>query len=320
MNYKKLNDWNSGFHNWVLIRHPHEKRKQNGFMGGFIFGKRGSGKSTYCYKLQAKIYYTLNGYYNVDNEEDAYKQSLKYMLFDPVDFRSLLIKNKIKGDITPVVTLDDASMHFGNTLHQTDAKLYAALRAETATIRTAITGFLINAPKRDHVAKCLRDYDDYKGESMRVKGPSTSNEERQTENWERKIRFYEWRWYPDEKKYNIKIPFQDKYSCYVPEPFYSWYTTKKNYFEIKYEVNIADRIDPSTREIFIILKNDLPSYKGQPNLKGIVEKWEKEEEDEVIKEREKLEKERIGKVEWELKKLRVKEKLQNIKEQEDEIK
>ena len=251
-------------------------------MGGFVFGKRGSGKSTYCYKLGGKIYYTLNGYNNKDDEEDAYKIAIEHMIFDPVVLRTLLIKNKIKKEITPYVCLDDASMHFGNTLHQTNPPLYAALRAETATIRTAITGFVINAPKRSHVAKCLRDYDDYKGECLvDAGGGGTSNDEAIQEHWNRKIRFYMWRWYPDEKKYNIKIPFQDKYSCFIPEPFYSWYIEKKNFFEIKYEIQVADKIDTSTRGIFILLNNELPSYPNQPNLKHIVEKWERQDKEEV---------------------------------------
>jgi len=245
-------------------------------MGGFIFGERGTGKSTYCYKVMAKIYATLNGF-DTSDEEEAYKMSLGNMYFDPNHFRKQLILNKVKGEVTPVMTLDDASMHFGNLLHQTDPKLYAALRAATATIRTAVTGFLINAPRRNHVAKCLRDYDDYKGESMGRSGPSTSNEFRQTENWNRKIRFYNWRWYPDEKKFNIRIPFQDFYSCYIPDLFFSWYLKKKNYFEIKYEVDLADKIDPSTRDILVTLKNKLPTYPNQPNLKHIIEQWEKQE-------------------------------------------
>jgi len=276
MNYKKLPDWNSGFHDWIIRRHPHEGKKQNGFMGGFIKGKRGNGKSTYCYKLGGKVYYTMNGFNKKDDEEEAFKECLKYMVFDPQDLRKLLIANKVKNIITPFVCVDDASMHFGNTLHQTNPLLYAALRAETATIRTAITGFVINAPKVSHVAKCLRDYDDYVGQAVIDKGGENNDPTQPRTNWNRKIRFYQWVMYPDEKNFNIKIPFQDKYSCYIPEPFYSWYTTKKNYFEIKYEIDLADKIDKATRELIIALKDDLPSYPGQPNLKDVITRWEKE--------------------------------------------
>ena len=48
-------------------------------MGGTISGERGTGKSTYAYKVLAKTYYELNGYTKVDEEEDAYKEALKYL-------------------------------------------------------------------------------------------------------------------------------------------------------------------------------------------------------------------------------------------------
>ena len=266
MNYKHLKDWNNGFCNWVLRRHPGDGRKQNGFMGGFLFGERGLGKSTFCYKTMAKCYYHHRGYNTVDDEEEAYKEALEYMLFEPRDFRNLIIENKILRKVTLIICLDDASMHFGKMLHVTDPKLYAALLGETATVRTAVTGFMINAPKRNHVAKFLREYDDYKGEASIDKGAETDTRE----NWNRKIRFYRWHYYPDETKYTIEIPFQNKYSCYIPEPFYSWYVDKKNYYEIKHELEIADKIDKNARQVFIKYKDRLPD-----EFKGIVDKWEK---------------------------------------------
>jgi hypothetical protein len=271
-------------------------------MGGFIFGERGTGKSTYCYKVQAKIFYELNGYNKKDDEEDAYNESLKYMFFDPSEFRKLLIYNKLKRIVTPCICLDDASMHFGNMLHMTNPKIYAALLGETATIRTAVTGFLINAPKRKHVAKFLRDYDDFKGQAIVDSGPS--NKYQQT--WNRKIRFYRWNYYPDEVKYRIQIPFQDKYSCYIPEPFYSWYTEKKNYYEIKHELDVADRVDKNARGIFIEHKHLLGD-----EFKNILKKWEKE----AITEKERTKMEEIKHI---FKKKQISDKIEKIKESKDE--
>jgi len=289
MNYKKLRDWNTGFYEWVNRRHPHNGRKQNGFMGGFIFGERGQGKSTYCYKEMAKTYYHFNGYNTNDDEIDAYKEALKYMIYEPRDFQRLTSYNKIKHIVTPIICLDDASMHFGNMLHQTDNKLYSALMGQTATVRTAVTGLLITAPKRAHVAKFLRDYDDYKGEAFIADGGETNTPTQHREfmeNWNRKIRFYRWKWYPDEKKYNIKIPFQDKYSCYIPDIHYKPYEVRKNFFEIKYDLMEADRTGEN-REVFIELRNELPTMQGQKDLRLIVDKWKDEEKiiqiDDIIK-------------------------------------
>lgn len=306
MNYKKLTDWNSGFHDWAIRRYPHGSKKQNGFMGGFIFGERGQGKSTYAYKVMAKTYYTLNGYCNYDHEVDAYKEALKYMIYEPHDFQKLTIYNKIHYIITPMACLDDASMHFGNMLHMINPKLYSALLAETATIRSAITGFLITAPKRVHVAKFLRDYDDFKGEAFIDEGPESDSRE----NWNRKIRFYKWTWYPDEVKYCIHIPFQDKYSCFIPDEHYYPYIKRKRYFEIKHDIDIADKISPENRYLFIENKNDLPQLEGCPDLKQIVDKWEKEQVD--------TEKQtKIQEIEHALKMKRLQEKIDKVKDERE---
>lgn len=302
MNYKKLRDWHTGFYEWVNRRHPHNNRKQNGFMGGFIFGERGKGKSTYCYKLMAKTYYHFNGYSTTDDEIDAYKEALTYMIYEPRDFQRLTSYNKIKHIVTPIICLDDASMHFGNMLHQTDNRLYSALMGQTATVRTAVTGLLITAPKRAHVAKFLRDYDDYKGEAFIDAGAENIDRD----NWNRKIRFYKWQWYPDEKKYNIKIPFQDKYSCYIPNEHYRPYEIRKNFFEVKYDLDEADRTGEN-RAVFIELKNELPVLDGFPSLKLVVDRWKEKE----IEEREK---EKIDKLEKKWKEDKLRERILKMKE------
>jgi hypothetical protein len=305
MNYKSLYDWSSGFVEWVLRRHPLSANQQNGFMGGFIFGERGLGKSTYSFKVGAKTYYVLNGYTTKSDEEDAYKEALKYIFYDPSEFRSFLIYNKLKRIVSPYVCLDDASMHFGNMLHITNPKIYSALMGETATIRTAVTGFLITAPKRKHVVKFLRDYDDFKGEAKTDSGGGG----RDFMTWNRKVRYYRWNYYPDEVRYRIQVPFQDKYSCYIPEPFYTWYLEKKRYYELKHELEVADTIDKSVRYIFIKHKNDIP----EP-LQRFVDKWIKEmEEQEKDKKMEEKVK-RVKDVEFKLKIKKLEERIQKMKD------
>jgi len=285
--YKMLKDWKSGFYEWINRRHPHFKGRQNGFMGGFIFGERGKGKSMYCYKVMAKTYWHFNGY---TDEGDAYAEALKYMIYEPRDFQKLIITNKIKGIVTPVICLDDASMHFGNMLHITNNKLYSALLGQTATVRTAVTGFMITAPKRCHVVKFLRTYDDYKGEVFIDKGGEQSvltdeqirNKKGGRQNWDRKVRFYRWQYYPDEVKYVIRIPFQDKYSCYCPDEYYHWYLEKKLYFEVKHDLEEATRTKEN-RDVFREYIDDLPSYPGYPDLRQIVKSWDYEEEKEENK-------------------------------------
>ena len=239
-------------------------------MGGFIYGKKGNGKSTYCYKVMAKIYYTLNGFTKLHEEEDAYKIALKHMIFDGNVLMDLLVKNTVNETITPVITLDDASMHFGTQLYKHNPALYDAMQGELATVREVVTGFLITSPKRSMCAKFLRENDDYKGEALHSGAI-----------WNRKIRFYEWYEYPDERKYKIQIPFQDEYSCYIPDekttgfPFYEWYIQKKRFYKIKHQIWMADKHRPKNREIFIKLLDDNPE-KIPKDFHSIIKKWDQE--------------------------------------------
>ena len=315
MNYKTLRDWHCGFHDYTTRRHASETRKQSGFMGGFIFGERGKGKCTYTYKCMAKVYYTMGGYNTTDQETDAYKEALKYMIYEPRDFLNLTIYNKIHYVVTIIACLDDASMHFGNMMHMINPKLYNALLGETATVRTAITGFLITAPKRSHVAKFLRDYDDFKGEALIDEGPESATQE----NWNRKIRFYQWRYYPDEVKYRIHIPFQDKYSCYIPDEHYLPYIKKKRFFEIKHDIELAINITPETRAMIIENKENLPEYPNQPRLKDIVDGWERKEI-ELQKDQEKNEKiKKMKDADFDLKVKKFEEKISNAQNIEEKI-
>jgi hypothetical protein len=272
-------------------------------MGGFIFGERGQGKSTYALKVMTKVYYTLNGYDKNEQEEDAYREALKYMIYEPEDFQKLTIYNKLHHKVTPIICLDDASMHFGNMLHITNPRQYSSLMGQTATIRTAVTGMLITAPKRCHVVKFLRDYDDFKGEAFIDFGGGDNN-------WNRKIRFYKWTYYPDETKFRIHIPFQDKYSCYVPDEYYIPYIRRKGYFEIKHDMMDADTISKTNRQLFIEYQDDLPCLDGYPDLKKLyIDKWKKEEDELQLELVKTEEKKRISEAEYIIRKKRVNDKI-----------
>jgi len=196
VHYKKLRDWNSGFIDIIKKRHPLTPRQQNGFISGTVTGERGTGKSTYVYKVMAKLYYDLNGYSKTDDETDAYQEALDNILFEPMEFINLIINNKRKRFITPVLCIDDASVHFGKYLFQTNPKLNAAVQGLTATLRTAVTGFFITTPARSHLAKFLREYDDFKVRII------------MDYDWQRFARCYRWNWYPDEKNIVYKFLFR----------------------------------------------------------------------------------------------------------------
>ena len=154
----------------------------------------------YAYKVLAKIYQELDGL----DEWEAYKKALDHFIFSPGELISL-IKNNINNDfITPVVCLDDATVHFNSYKFFTDLHEVILLKGMFDTIRTVLTGLVITCPSRRHLLSFMRDYNDYKIEIKYDRG------------YERYARCYQFVYMPDERKYKVIVPFQDKYSVYVP--------------------------------------------------------------------------------------------------------
>ncbi|RLF35432.1 MAG: hypothetical protein DRN08_03075, partial [Thermoplasmata archaeon] len=227
IHYKKLQDWDSGLVRLIVRRHP------KGFLGANIQGERGYGKSMYAYKVMAKTYMIINGY---TQEADAYEDALKHMLFDPKDFITL-IKNNIEKDyITPILTLDDATVHFNSYKFFTDIYQVILLKGLFDTIRTAVTGLLMTCPTRRLLLKFLRDYDDLKIQIFKLKS--------QPDAYDRLARCYQFIWYPDDKKYRVHIRFQDKYSCYVPNEYYEPYMEKRK----KYLQQVNEKLERLIQE------------------------------------------------------------------------
>jgi len=220
MNYKNLKDWNSGLVERILKRHP------NGFIGGVVQGERGQGKSMYAYKVMAKVYMLLNDL----NEEEAYAMALNHMIFDPSDLISL-IKHNVKHDIiTPVICLDDATVHFNSYKFFTDLHEVILLKGMFDTIRTALTGLLLTCPSRRLLLSFLRDYDDFKISIIQAPG-----------NMHDKFaRCYQFNWYPDDRKYRVIVPFQDRYSRYVPDPYYQPYIAKRKLYLEKVNTKLEE--------------------------------------------------------------------------------
>lgn len=208
-NYKHLEKWNSGTVDTIVRRHP------NGFAGYVIQGERGLGKSMYAYKVMAKTYLKLGEYRSirtgetipVENELDAYKASLEYMIFSPKELINLIDYNTQNRHMTPVLCLDDATVHFNSYKFFVDLYEVILLKGMFDTIRTVLTGLLMTCPKRRNLLSFLRDYDDYKVDIKKAPG----------NHMDRYARCYQFNWYPDDKKYKVIVPYQDKYSCFVPD-------------------------------------------------------------------------------------------------------
>lgn len=217
MGRKLLEDWNSGTVNKILRRHP------NGFAGFVVVGERGMGKSTYAYKVMAKIYQQVEGL----DEFAAYRKALNHIIFQPIDLINLIENNIHKDYITPVICLDDATVHFNSYKFFIDLHEVILLKGMFDTIRTAITGLIMTCPTRRNLLKFLKDYDDYKIQIMHDSSNSANRK------WDRLARCYRFNYYPDDCKYRVWVDYQDHYSCYIPKEPYEWYITKrKKYLEL----------------------------------------------------------------------------------------
>lgn len=211
MNYKKLKDMDSKLAKRILKRHP------NGFLGATVVGERGNGKSMYVYQVMALIYYILNGFNKTDDEEAAYDMALDHMIFEMKELVLLIHDNIKKEYVTPVLCLDDATVHFCSYKFWTHLKEVTAVHGLFDTIRTAVTGLLLTCPNRKLLFSFLRQYDDYKIKILM-----------RDAKWQRFARCYRWNYMPDEKKFHIQIPFQDNFNCYVPDKYYDKYMVKRN--------------------------------------------------------------------------------------------
>ena len=230
--YKPITEWNSGSVATICRRHP------NGFAGYVIQGERGLGKSMYAYKVMASVYLQLGQYrcfetgevLPVENELDAYKASLEYMIFSPDDLINLVEYNIANDYVTPVLCLDDATVHFNSYMFFVDLHTVILLKGLFDTIRTVLSGLLMTCPKRRALLSFLRDYDDYKIEIKKS----------QDGYYQRLARCYQFNWYPDDRKYRVQIPFQDKYSCWVPDkrvypdwpPYEKYMEKRKQYLSV----------------------------------------------------------------------------------------
>ena len=218
-NYRTLRQWNPSLIQSIIDRHPTDSNKMHGFIHRIIAGDMGYGKTTLAYKLMAKLDYVLNGYNRVDDEENSYKFALDNMIYRPADLFSRMERSLESPYPDYIWTIDDASIHFGKQIYRKDRDTYDTLEDNLPTIREYVTCLLITTPKLNNLAKPFRDFFDKK---IKI-----TLEEGGMKNFTRRGKHYFKEFYPDDVHYVIQHPFDDRYSCLVPEPFYTWMHDKK---------------------------------------------------------------------------------------------
>jgi len=208
---KHLNEIESGLAKRIVDRHP------RGYIGAIIEGERGAGKSIYAQKIMAKVFYDTE---DIDQDQ-AYKKALDHTLYSIQDFCSLIDYNIRHDIVSPVICLDDATVHFNSYKFFTDQKIVVRLKGVFDTIRSAVTGLLMTCPSRKMLLNFLRQYDDYKIKIIRQRGAN---------DYERIARAYRFLYMPDERKYTVQVPWQDRYNCYLLNKYYLPYEAKRKMY------------------------------------------------------------------------------------------
>jgi hypothetical protein len=221
---KPITDWDLKFADLAIKEIP------SGFVSGIVTGERRKGKSIYVLKTTAKIYKTLEGL----PDEECWKRALDCMIFGPDNLTAKVFYN-VKHDImSPVICLDDASVHFNPMLFFINPYQVSLLNGIFDTIGTVVNVLLLTCPKKVRLMKGLRNYDDITIHIIKAREGG----------YERIARGVLWYTMPDERQRFRKL-FEDHYSCYAPDYIYIPYLElRKKYLK---EVN----------DLFMALKNKL---------------------------------------------------------------
>ena len=196
------------------------KNHPNGFIGAIIEGKRSVGKSSYCIKVMKEVYQTL---YNLDDKA-AFEMALNRLLFDMDDVIRVMKESRQRDEMIPVVTWDDAGVHGSNLQWFINMKSMQELKSIMDTVRTAVTGMLLNCPDREGLAKMLRGYNDYIITITKIDTPYT-----------RSARGYNIYKLPSGMK-RVYRNFDDRYSCYLPNWVYKKYMKQRmQYLDVALE-------------------------------------------------------------------------------------
>lgn len=216
--FKTLREWKTGLPPLIIKAHQTKDNINRGNVTRLITGDAGVGKSTYAYKILAKVYWDFNGYTRIDEEEECYRFALENMIYRPQELFSR-VQRQIEMDEQALVwCLDDASIHMGRQLFDQDREMYRKLQGTIPTLRENVSGLLITTINTALIAKPLREF---------IRRKVTILPTQSTKDYARIAKHYEKWYFPDDVRFRIAINFQDKFSCLVPEPFYTWYHEKK---------------------------------------------------------------------------------------------
>jgi hypothetical protein len=122
--------------------------KRDGFISAIVFGKQGSGKTTYAL-ITAKEVYEKLGY------EEPWQTALDHLYFELPESLPLLKKAFHERTKIPVIIFDDASIWFSKYYWYTDVQ--KAFFKIYALIRTLVTAVIFTTPSPHDISFFLRE-------------------------------------------------------------------------------------------------------------------------------------------------------------------
>jgi len=216
-NYKHLKEWKTGLLKEVINAYQPDKEKKRGNVSKAVTGPAGSGKSTYVYKMVAKIHYEINGFTKIDEEEESYKYALDHLIFRPQELFNIVEKTLASDIQELIVFIDDASIHMGRQLFDQDRDAYRRLQGTVPTLRENFACVLLTTIEVPLLAKPWREFVKQKAIIQKT----------QTREFACLAKHYVKWYFPDDIRFRIGLRYQDRFSCLVPQPFYDWYHDKK---------------------------------------------------------------------------------------------
>lgn len=123
-----------------------------GFVSAVIFGKQGSGKTTYALKVARDVFWKLN---NLQNKEDAWDYVRKAYFFELPDALDK-IQDAIDNDYRiPLIIFDDAGIWLSKYVWYEDyMKVFYKIYA---LIRTRVSAVIFTTPSPEDIAFYLRE-------------------------------------------------------------------------------------------------------------------------------------------------------------------
>lgn len=207
-----MDNWDLKLGNRILWAVNH-----NGFLSAITKAERGYGKSMYNLKTMAYVHYKILSC----SVEEAWDKALDSIIFTPDQFIGLIERNIRNDYLSPVICIDDATVHFSSYLYFINLYETSLLNAAFDTIRTAANAVLINCPSKHHLLSGLRNYDDYEITIYKEAG----------NHYNRKAVGIKWYSLPDGHR-KFKKEFEDHFSCFVPDDIYNRYLImRKNYLK-----------------------------------------------------------------------------------------